>query len=283
MKVSGISRTWLRGNKYVETETKAEVGLWQVSVGMYQWAQKVGSKLVSMREEFGQVTLDRSLVARTYLDNREEVADDPFIIEMLLQKARAGIATDRLCIITQDKKLCKTAARMTGLIVYRLSTFAIPLIFRKEDMEERVSSLEGGDNVISQHVKLAGNPRIIYTMVDTGSLYEMLSKHDVTDVGEGTKLYSFQSLRFSENSSGNRTETISYSVPMEREILVDSMLYKMRDKNNMPYLEIIRPEKAAITKLPKFESYAKGSSRSSKGSSKSKRSDASRNVPSEKE
>jgi hypothetical protein len=285
MKVSGITRTWRRGGKYVETQTKAEVGLWQVSVGMFQWAQEIGTKLVQLREEMVpyRPTLPRPMVARLYLDNREEVSDDPLILEALKQKAASGIATDNLCIITSDVRLCKAAARETGLSIYRISPFAMPLIFQDEDMEDQVLALEGSANLVGKYINLAGKPRIIYTMVDTGSLYEMLAKHDVTDVGEGRQLYSFQTTKFSKNSLGNRTETISYSVPTEYETLEDSMLRKMRDKNNMPFLQVIRPEKTAFSKLPKFESYAKGSNRSSKGSVSSRTSGGSRKLPSEKE
>jgi hypothetical protein len=285
MKVSGISRLWLRNGVETITETRAEVGLWQVSPGLFNWAQNVGDLLKQERDLLDVETIPRSVVATIYLNNRDEVADDPLIIGKLLDKTQNGVPGDCVCIVTQDRKLCAAVARKCGISVYRLSTYAIPLLFPGEDMEEKARSLEGDWDFLGEYVKFSEKPRIIYSMVDTGSLFEMLMKHTVTDIGEGRRLYSFQSTEFFQSHGGKRKEILSYEL-VRGKALTETILYKMKDGNGNRLLEVHRPQKTVLKKLPKFESYARGSDASSKRSTNSRRSRSSKRsgyVPSEKE
>jgi hypothetical protein len=287
MKVSDVGRLWMRNGKEVITHTRTEVGLWKVSPGMFNWAQKVETKLKEWRQQTGLLTLPRTDVARIYLDNREEVADDPLIVAKLEEISRKGLPTDFACVISQDKRLCKTAASRCGISIIRLSTYAMPLLFEGADMENKIMALEGNIDLIGEYVEFPQNPRIIHTMVDSGSLFEMLMKHVETDIGEGAKTYQFQTMRFFQDQEGKRHEVVSYTPTSTTGKVSFSLLAKKRDPNGNPLVEIIKPEKILPTRLPKFESYARGSDRSSRGSSSStRRSKSSKrrgNVPSERE
>jgi hypothetical protein len=287
MKVADVGRLWMRNGKEVITHTRTEVGLWKVSPGMFNWAQSIGAKLKEWRQQTGLQTLPRPDVARIYLDNREEVADDPLIVAKLEDVSRKGIPTDSVCVISQDKRLCKTAASRCGINVIRISTYAMPLLFDGVNMEEKVMALEGDKNLIGEIINFPNNPRIIHTMVDTGSLFEMLMKHVETDIGEGAKTYQFQTMRFFQDQEGKRHEIVSYTPTSTSEKVPFSLLSRKRDPNGNTLVETFRPEKILPTKLPKFESYARGSDRSSRGSSSTtKRSKSSKRrgyVPSEQE
>jgi len=269
MMVSGISRLWVREGREVITETRAQVGLWKVSPGLYDWAHKVGGLLVQAREDLETKTIPRPYAARIFLENREMVSDDPMIVEMLIQKTKEGIPTDSVCVITQDRKLCKSAATKTGIKVLRLSTYAMPYLFEGNSMESEIMSLEGGTNLIGKLVNFPGNPRILYTMVDTGSLSEMLMKHEVSNIGEGVATYRSQSVRHFSDEKG-RHEVFSY-IPTDVEATVEaSFLRSKKDSNGHPLFELHQPEKSVISKLPKFESYQRGSDVSSYGTASSK-------------
>jgi hypothetical protein len=266
MRVSHIGRVWQREGKQVLTETRAQVGLWKVSPGLYDWAHRIGDLLVAKRDEWGDPTIPRTDAANIYLQNREEVSDDPLIIEMLLERSRGGIPSDTLCIVTQDRKLCRSAAAKTGLTVFRVSTYAMPLLFKGEDMQSEICGLEGPQSQIGKLIQFPNSPRIIYTMVDGGSVFEMLTKHDVTDVGEGKKTYSQRNVRSYYDNKGKRHEVTAYTLTSTQETVGAATLHKMRDFNGHALFETFRPEKTLTSKLPKFESYSRGSSRSSRGS-----------------
>jgi hypothetical protein len=294
MMVSGIDREWLRNDKVVITQTRNQVGLWQVSPGNYQWAQEVCEQLVKEREEYEYSSLPASVVSKIYFANREGISDDPLILEKMERQVgfhrsvyQGALPTDSLLIITQDRKLCRAVANRTGLVTYKVSTYVIPYMFQKETMQEDVMSLEGANDNYAKYIDISAQPRIIYTMVDTGSVGEMLLKHDVTDIGEGKRLYSFQSSRFRKNHSGKRVEILSYEPIGPREVLTDGFLKTQKDTNGHAYFEKFIPQNMFLKKLPKFESYARGSSRSSRGSAKSRNTVSSgkkkRYIPSEKE
>jgi hypothetical protein len=261
MKVSGISRLWERNGKEVITETKTEVGLWKASPGVFDWATKVGNLIKTERDHFNG-PVPRKLVADIYLNNREAVADDPLIIAKLQDLASRGIPTDSACIITQDRKLCKTASAVSGLWVARLSTYAMPLIVKDiGNLQKEIMSYEGEGGYISE-LSIPEQYRIGFTIVDTGSLDEMLMKHDLVDIGDGgKKTYRYQSSKFFLHR-GKRKEVFTY-IPIKGTGKTLSDLRSMKDPNGHPMFEWFKPEHRALRKLPKFNSYAKGSSASS--------------------
>jgi hypothetical protein len=272
MKVSKIGRMWTREGKQILTETKTQIGLWQVSPGLYDWAKQVEDQLVQERGLREVATIPRSAVASIYLNHREQVSDDPLIIEMLRQKTANGIITDAVCVITQDKALCKRAAMLCGVKVLRISTYALPLALNGELLPKTPALLEGHVSVLRKYVEFPENyPRVTHVMVDTGSLEEMLMKHDYTDIGDGgRKVYRRRTVRTFTDEKG-RHEILSYEESKRQHCrLVD--LQKMKDPNGNLLAEMYHPDKSLMSRLPKFESYDKGSSVSSKGSTSSKNS-----------
>jgi hypothetical protein len=266
MKVAGISRLWRRNGKDVITQTRAEVGLWRVTTSAYEWAHDIASLLIKEREELDVLTLPRSVVARIYLNNREMTADDPLIVAALLQYTAGGLPTDTACIVTGDRVLCRSAATKCGINILRLSPYAMPFIFKGKDMQDRISELESIQGSIGAVVKLPENLRITHTMVDTGSVAEMLMKHSFNDIGEGAKTYRTQTIRFLERD-GKRVELRSFEPTKTQDRIDIGRLRRLTDPNGYSVAETFVPEKRIMSKLPKFENYGMSGGRSSRGPS----------------
>jgi len=265
MKVSGISRVWERNGKEVMTETKTEVGLWKSTPSVYEWAHRVGNILSAERDNYGP-TLPRNLVATIFYENREHVADDPLVVAKVLDYANKPdlLITDVGCIVTQDRNLCRAAASKSGRAIARLSTYGVVKILKNlNNIQEDTIALEGDKTGYISQISRKMKIRIGFTIVDTGSVDEMLMRHDFTDIGEGgQKPYSFNTSSFFTRK-GKRHEILTYT-PIKVEVKTLDDLRSFRDPNGHPMFEIFKPHELESRKLPNFESYAKGSSVSSK-------------------
>jgi len=270
MMVSGISRRWLRKGRMVDTETRAQVGLWEVSPGAWTWAQRMGNKLTEYREENNLQTIPTLDVARIFMQDREEIADDPLIMAMLRnQILRGGISTDAAAIVTGDRNLCRRAAEDIGITIYRLSPYALPRYLAGEDMMEKIWTLEGPGNSLADFFdfpkdSVTHSDRTKYVMVDKGSVDEMLSNMRFEDIGFGGES-TYKAVHQSFMSiNGKRTESFSYIPQVSNGRVSVFKLKGSKDPNGRPFFEIHFPQKVELRKLPKFESYSKGSATSSK-------------------
>jgi hypothetical protein len=142
----------------------------------------------------------------------------------------------------------------------------MPFIFKGKDMQDRISELESIQGSIGAVVKLPENLRITHTMVDTGSVAEMLMKHSFNDIGEGAKTYRTQTIRFLERD-GKRVELRSFEPTKTQDRIDIGRLRRLTDPNGYSVAETFVPEKRIMSKLPKFENYGISGGRSSRGPS----------------
>jgi hypothetical protein len=282
MKVSGISRLWLRNGRNVITETRAEVGLWQVSNDMQTWAASLASKLVDKRIEENVDTLSRSQVLSIYYGNRENVADDPLIIQHVLKLSASLTPTEQGVIFTQDRALAKTLANRSGMTFYRISPeVLLRLIPGVGDAREECMHYEMPE-LVNQVFDIPGNP-VRISVVDQGSLDVALMNHrnDVPLPGSWNNIFEAERVDMGKNTH-DRFETYSYRP-------VGSTRPKPRINSErgiggrLLYDKFI-PQKSIRSKLPKFEQYRRAGSsgtRSSKVSRSSGESSYEARLPSE--
>jgi len=262
MKVSGISRLWLRNGKNVITETRADVGLWQVSADAREWAQLVGAKLEEKRVELDTVTLDRSDVLNVYWDNREYVADDPMILRRVLRLSQSLNPVENGCIFTQDIALAKMCANRSGMTFYRISPSVLLSLIEGKDARRECLEFDMNPALVWQKLKLPGHP-VKISIVDTGSLDAMLMEHEQgADRKTGKSVISRRTqIDYGVDRRG-RFEVFSV-----RKIKPSSLtgIYDHMAKDNLgrTAYDTYRPQKTIRTKVPKFESY-RGSEKSGK-------------------
>jgi hypothetical protein len=288
MKVSQIGRLWNRNGKDVITETRAEVGLWKVSPDMKLWAETIGNKLDKARGEHATGTLDTRIVKDIYFYNRENVADDPMILDRVQELSKGFMPYMTIYLFTQDRKLCKAVATTSGMNVLRVSPNILLSFVGPENVEEGIMKFDMNPALANSVITPPeGVKPCVISIVDTGSLGEMLMKYESLDDIQGMAkkiVYRRESIASGRNYRG-RFETLSY-----KPILTGSVLglsgHMIRDERGRPAYELFRPQKRLVTRTPKFESYKDGDSLKSEsqvssGSSTRRRSRKPTPVPSE--
>jgi hypothetical protein len=252
MKVSGISRLWLRNGKNVITETRADVGLWQVGEDMRDWARQVGTSLVEKRDSKGVTTLARSDVLNTYWDNREYVADDPLILRRVLQLSARLTSTENGVIFTKDRVLVKMCANHSGMNFYRVSPSVLLHLVKGGDVRSKCLELDMNPKLAEELLKLPGNP-VRISIVDTGSLDETLMNHERVVLSGKEKIVSRKRIDYGRNSRG-RFEVFSQRV-IDESTLAGIFNRTTKDDSGRPAFEYFKPQKAIRLKIPKFEAY----------------------------
>jgi hypothetical protein len=254
MKVSGISRLWVRNGKLVETETKASVGLWQVGSDYKEWATKVGSILEDKRTTLGVDTLSRTDVTDIYWGHREYVADDPMIIKRALAISERLGPQETGVIFTQDTCLVRKTANRTGMTFVRVSPSVLLELISPEDARRKCMEFDMNPQLARAMLKnMPGNP-VSISLVDTGSLDAMLMTH-VQDINTAAKSgYSKRTLINYGTDDRGRFEVYSLkAIPSSK--LAGVYSNKARDNLGRPAFETFRPQKTLRTKVPKFEAY----------------------------
>jgi len=174
LKVGGIPLTVLRDGAYRVEYTARRTGLWQISGGMYDWAQSKMNEILAM---------NRPVFEDEYIElaqrDREWVQDDTTIIAQVLQaKLKDG---ETVVIISSDRRLCQRIASHAGKVVLRFN----PEIVVK--LEHNRLDGVGVDYVYDlRKLQRAGitlppkcaNPRLF--LVDTGSLHAFISNFEMT-------------------------------------------------------------------------------------------------------
>lgn len=259
MKVSGIEREWIRNGKNVITETRAEVGLWQVSQDTQEWAGIVAGKLSEKRVEKSTVTLDRSDVLNVYWDHRELVADDPLIIQRVLQISQGLTSTENGVIFTKDRGLVKSCANRAGMTFFRVSPSVLLSLIKGSDPHRECMEFDMNPALVRSRMKLPGNP-VRIAIVDTGSLDEVLAKHEQGVKPEEGVILSRTRLSYGKSPSGR------FDVFSVRKVGQSSLagIYdpKAKDHSGRLAFETFKPQKSIRLKIPKFESYRGSASRS---------------------
>jgi hypothetical protein len=268
MKISGIGRLWLRNGKNVITETRAEVGLWQVSNDMQEWAQSLGLKLAGKRDSLGVASIPRRDVRSLYFENRENVADDPLILEHVARLAEGYTPTERGVVFTQDVSLVKSIANRTGMSFYRMSPELLLRVIPGKEVRDECMAYENPTLVwekFFRHEKnFSGHP-IRISVVDQGSLDATLVRHAKNPdlPGKGNSLFHVERTEMGYLPH-QRFETHSYQ-PMERDS-ARPLQGSGCGIDGRPLVDLIAPSKRVRTKLPKFESYRSGDSSASTSS-----------------
>jgi hypothetical protein len=265
MKVSGIERYWVRNGKYVVTETKAEVGLWQVSPDMKLWAQKVGQELKEIRDRDADA-LTYSEVADVFYNNRENVSDDP-IFEERLNTMMNRYSLSAVVLVTRDVKLCKSLASKLNLKVIRVAPFALVPFLPGRNLQEEFMALER-PGAIQEYLTLL-DP-VPFTLIDTGSLSETLMKLTKEDIrGNQTKIWQSTVTDYGRDKRGRfQTSNLRRIVKARGKL---ELIPGIRDEDGRPAWEIISGLAPRKGKISIFEPYRKErkrgtSSRSSEGS-----------------
>jgi hypothetical protein len=259
MKVSGIEREWLRNGKNVITETRAEVGLWQVSQDMREWAGVVATQLAKKREEKSVTTLERSDVLNTYWDNRELIADDPLIIQRVVQISRQLTSTENGVIFTKDRVLVKACANRAGMNFFRVSPSVLLNLIKGLDPHSECMEFDMNPELVRSRLKLPGNP-VRIAIVDTGSLDEMLMKYEQGVKADEGKIFARTRLSYGKSPYGR------YDVFSTREVGKSTLagIYdpKALDEGGRQAFELFKPLKSIRSKVPKFENYRESGSQS---------------------
>jgi hypothetical protein len=272
MKVSNIGRIWVRNGKEVITETRADVGLWEVSTDMRQWAETIGLQLKERRDTQGLKTLDRSQVETVFFSNRQNVADDPLIIGRAREASMRMTRNDSMAILTQDRELCKVAANRTGMTVYRVSPDLMLGMFPAQSLQQDILDLDNKPEKVREKIKFPKEVKLFY--VDTGSLQFALMQHDSIN-SKSPDVYRREVLSYGTDHVG-RWEDVSYKKVEKRIWLTFDK--RTKDSTGRPGCESFLPQKRIKSKLPKFESYRdSGSERT--GSSRSRGSGIGLNRP----
>jgi hypothetical protein len=281
MKVSGISRLWVRNGRNVITETRAEVGLWQVSNDMQVWAASMASKLAEKRLYENVKTLSRSQVLSIYYENRENVADDPLILQHVLSLSARFTPSEQGVIFSQDRRLAKALANRSGMTFYRISPeVLLRLVPEGDDIREKCMQYEL-PTLVNRDFSIPGTP-IRISVVDQGSLDVALMTHrdDIKLPGMSwNNIFEAERVDMGK-STHNRYETYVYKPIGARS---KQRFSKERGIDGRMLYERFIPQKSTRSKLPKFEQYRSGNS--SGGNSKTSCSSGSlprgRRLPSE--
>jgi hypothetical protein len=259
MKVSGIEREWIRNGKNVVTETRAEVGLWQVSQDMREWAGVVSTQLAEKRTEKSVATLERTDVLSVYWNNRELIADDPLIIQRVVQLSQRLTSTEVGVIFTKDRVLVKTCANRAGMTFYRVSPSVLLSLIKGKEPHLECMEFDMNPTLVHSRMRLPGNP-VRIAIVDTGSLDETLMKYEQgVKAGEDIILRRTR-LSYGESPRG-RYEVFS-TRPVGKSTLTGVYDPKALDESGRKAFETFKPLKSIRSKIPKFENYPGRSARS---------------------
>jgi hypothetical protein len=263
MKVSGIGRLWNRNGKNVITETRAEVGLWQVSPDMKLWGETIAQKLVDERAARGVQTLDSRIVREIYFNNRENVADDPLILDRVVAESGRFTLVDTVYLFTQDRQRWKRAANMSGMSVLRISPSTM-LSFVKDELgvQDFIMSFDGNPVLANRYITGAtvGRKTAVLSYVDTGSIAETLMNHENNSGFSGrvkSDIFKREVQSYGRDFRG-RYEILSYKkIAGGRLGIVD---LRIKDNRGRSAYEIFRPQKTVRTRAPRFEAYKDGES-----------------------
>jgi hypothetical protein len=202
------------------------------------------------------------MVANIYYQNRENVADDTLILERAIEVGTQVTRSSHYCvIITADVKLCDAVARMSGLIVIRVSPASLvtPL---GEEVTKIMELLDQQPHNFNTLVDLAGfarftEERLLDVFVDTGAVQHLLEKL-VPEVVPNSKkkrkgLFLKEIISLSDDKS--RWEKVALTeVPIK-----DTKKIRLRfdeiDILGRPALSLHKPDLPYRTRLTKYESY----------------------------
>jgi len=262
LKISGLQRIWKRKGEYVLTESRATVGLWNVTDDQYANAAHILERLRKAREMVEGSTLPKSVVANIYYNNRENIADDTLILQRAIEKASNYTMSSHFCVIvTEDHKLCDSVARKSGFICLRISPASLLEAFGA-DTANLTELIDGKPLVFNQKVDLQGFARfspdkLADVYVDTGSLQSTLARV-VSESGPTRKKKQpgiFKRDILSVSSTKLRWEKVALTeIPVKANGKV-KIKYSSVDAFGRTGLSVHRPDAPYRTRLAKYESY----------------------------
>lgn len=236
MKVSGISRIWVKAGNTVMTETTNRVGLWQVSSSMYEHAEVVLSKLVKARDEMDSVTVPRSTVTDIYYNCRQNTADDGILLQQAvndtkLLPAGAGL----IVLVSTDTKLARVMAEHTKTTVVLVSPASFIPKFGK-DAETKIMEMDHNPPVFAMNSSFHAETKLdigrVHTvLVDTGSLQSALAQFATEPSKRKKKELTClrRPIYVGYDVAGRRLETMGLTVMQEPQGKV-SLQYNRKDK-----------------------------------------------------
>nr|WNA22209.1 MAG: RdRp [Plasmopara viticola lesion associated narnavirus 3] len=179
MKVGSIPlRPLIRNTKQVLTTTT--VGLYQIGVGMYEWAQDLTDRLVKHRDEMGK-PLSRADALQDYEVNPEWVNDDSLIIARCRRDTRGGSQRSTyVVLVSADKKLGHQLSNSCNVQVIRVH----PVEYIRYTRRKNVPPLEEVEGrLFKEELRSLREDTIIQQVyVDTGSVNAFLSRMEVDEL-----------------------------------------------------------------------------------------------------
>jgi len=219
-KIGGLNLRPIQGDKVKLVKTTTNVGLYQISKGMHEWADDLYHRLLSRREP-GK-PLPRDVVLSEIQKDPEWVNDDTGLIERCLIETRdLHQRSARVILVSADKRLANQMSNTCNVQVERLSPPSYIVAMRALSLDP-INDREKAIEFLSPRVaRRERSDPITALYVDTGSVSHYLSnlEEEITDEGE-KKTFLRQTVR-SSAEGGNRSTTYTLrQLPKDRGTLV---------------------------------------------------------------
>eukprot|EP00737_Agarophyton_chilense_P000945 gb/GEZJ01001053.1/.p1 GENE.gb/GEZJ01001053.1/~~gb/GEZJ01001053.1/.p1 ORF type:complete len:709 (-),score=17.24 gb/GEZJ01001053.1/:103-2229(-) len=164
-KVEGIPLNVVSSLGIKAQRTVTNIGLYQINDSMLEWCENHIENLKKHRASLGR-PLNAKEVGPIFNMNREWVNDDAGIIAKCLNMFSNGRIRQKICLVSDDKRLANQIAQTCNLVVYRASPKDYVLYCRSIGVEPR-------DRAGGNHPSIN---ECAYTFIDTGSIASAKAK-----------------------------------------------------------------------------------------------------------
>jgi len=118
LKVGGILLRPVIGFKTKSVTTRTQVGLYEITTPMYEWANDLTEVLRSSRQEKGESLTSSDLLAH-FGENPEWVNDDTFLVEQCRRDTSGTNGTASVILVSKDRVLANKMANAANVTVFR--------------------------------------------------------------------------------------------------------------------------------------------------------------------
>jgi len=203
MRVGSLLLRPIVGKAQQLVRTRAQVGMYQIGTGMYEWASDLSQRLTRLRDQRGHALSPEDALTE-YEVSPEWVNDDSLLIARCLRDTGGrSMRSTPVILVSADKRLGHQMAETCNVTVYRVgpaSYIMLALALGRDPMSEI------DPFIISSYINgLSDAPaECIYT--DTGSVAAFLSKISHHD-DEFVYIKRITSESFPEQSAQKRSYT----------------------------------------------------------------------------
>jgi hypothetical protein len=189
-RVGGIPLRILTSGKAREEYTSSKVGLYQINNSMFDWAEKLCSRLVEERQMLG-VPISAPHLSSIFNEDREWVNDDTLIISQCLIDVGKHTKATHVALISDDRRLAGQMANTCNVTVIRISSRSAILKVQRErwDSQTHVSVREA-ESMLST-TSMAGT-RLLSVYTDTGSIAAACAKYDASTSIPEKRVFKFR-------------------------------------------------------------------------------------------